>query len=170
MSRVVVRLSDEDQWKIREFAAGRSMMSRRAGIVSQKVDPTRGDEDIDLDGMRGEWAVAKFFGEIPKMDVRPDDGWDLYIAGMRADVKTTRHQTGKLLLRDIDRIAADILILAILEDDSHVRLAGWATGEQFRLMAKPFQAHGRGGYAMEQVELRPVGELLEKLQLARVNR
>lgn len=165
MSRVVIHLDESDLWRIKQLANGRSVFSRARGIQTQKVDPSRSDVEIDLDGMRGEYAVAKFFGETPSMECRPDDGWDLYLSGYRCQVKTTRHPRGRLIIRRLDNINADIFVLAIIEADNAVRLAGWIKAEDAADACVPFEVHGHSGYAVTQDRLRPVGELLEMIQL-----
>ena len=167
--KVVVPLTQEDQWKISQIAAARSMFARGKGIVTQKIDATRDDRTIDMDGMRGEWAVAKFFGEVPSYALRPDDGWDLFIGGMKADVKSTRHPNGRLLVKSEADIKGELYVLAIIESDSQVRIAGWASAKDYRSKAETFENYGHVGLAMPQEKLRPIGELLEIVQMRKVS-
>lgn len=166
---VTVRLSEEDRWKIEQIAGARSLLARGRGIVTQKIDITRDDRAIDLDGMRGEWAVAKFFGEVPSYALRPDAGWDLYVGGMRADVKSTRHPFGQLLVKSLDDVRAEVYVLAIICSEDMVRIAGWCSGKEYREKAKKFENYGHVGLALAQDRLRPIGELLEYIAMRRAN-
>ena len=166
--RIVVPLSAEDQWKIEQIASARSTLARERAIVTQKIDAMRSDRAIDLDGMRGEWAVAKWLGEIPSYALRPDDGWDLWVGGKRADVKTTRHANGRLLIKSRAAVTAEVYILAILEADDQVRIPGWCSQKDYLAKATEFSNYGHVGLALTQDQLRPMGELLEIVQTARM--
>jgi hypothetical protein len=163
--RVTVTFADDELWRIRQLAAARGVVARASGTKTQKVDPSRSDVEIDMDGMLGEMAVAKFFAEQPCVTPGPDDGFDLYVGRWKAQIKTTRHQNGKLLMSHQEARDAHIAILCVIEDDKTVRLAGWHTGEYFIANAKEFKAYGASGYGLDQVKLRPIEQLLAGIRL-----
>jgi len=70
--------------------------------MNNVVDQQMGNQDtwsIDIDGMVGEYCVAKFLNLCPDLTVGiRSGGADLMThKGMSMDVKTTRHKNGKLL-------------------------------------------------------------------------
>lgn len=107
--------------------------ARVNGIVDRKI----GDQDnafVDINGMGGELAAARFFNAYPDLTIVEADrlpGYDFRTrTGLRADVKTTEWPNGKLLaslktqLGDADMY---VLVTGVLPK---YRIIGYATDEQ----------------------------------------
>lgn len=168
----IVNLSNKDLWLARQLAAMRSKFSRANGVATQKIDPNSSDVDIDFTGILGEMAVAKFFdGSWPSIEDGPDAGFDTYIGPYRCQVKTTKHEHGKLLLESAAEMNdTDIAILAVVLEPSRVKLAGWCSRRHFEQHAKPFNAYGSAGVAIDQSRLRSIGDLLVGVREQQLNR
>jgi len=122
------------------------------------VDQQMGNQDtwaIDIDGMVGEFCVAKFLNLCPDLTIGVRRGGaDLVTQdGKTIDVKTTRHKDGRLLatLKKIDS-QCDRYILVVV-DDFGGDVIGWASREKlFDEANKTDLGHGTG-YALTQQQL-----------------
>jgi hypothetical protein len=143
----------------RAVAAARGMRDRAAGVRSRKHDARRSDEQIDYDGALGEFAWAKLLGVVPPFDYQSvDKGFDLVLLGLRINVKSTRHDTGRLLVRvDLAR-DADVYALAVIRDENTVCLAGWLTADEALEAGRPFMGDAKT-LAVEQKRLRHPGSI-----------
>jgi hypothetical protein len=83
------------------LAKHRNGNNRHFNVVNLKVSPSS-DATVDLEGMCGEIAFCKLFNVYPDMDVDrmpPHPLYDCILPGdIRVDVKTTKYETGKLLV------------------------------------------------------------------------
>jgi hypothetical protein len=131
---------------------------RRTCASGNVVDRQMGKQDpweIDIDGMVGEFRVAKWLNVCPDFTVSiRKGGVDLVSpSGKTIDVKTTRYKTGRLLATSSKvNDACDFYVLAIV-DDTGCSIAGWATKEELLREDNLLDlGHGKG-YAMEQSKL-----------------
>ena len=131
---------------------------RRSTAMHKVVDQQMGNQDtwgIDIDGMIGEFCVAKFLNLCPDLTIGiRKGGADLLNHNQKTiDVKTTRHKNGRLLatLKKIDS-QCDRYVLVIV-DDLGGEIIGWATKENlFDEKNKINLGHGVG-YALTQQQL-----------------
>lgn len=131
---------------------------RRSTAMHKVTDQQMGNQDtwaIDIDGMVGEFCVAKFLNLCPDLTIGiRKGGADLVTHdGKTIDVKTTRHKDGRLLatLKKIES-QCDRYVLVIV-DDFGGTVVGWASKEKlFQDANKTNLGHGIG-YAMNQQQL-----------------
>jgi hypothetical protein len=132
---------------------------RRSCAMNNVVDQQMGNQDtwsIDIDGMVGEYCVAKFLNLCPDLTVGiRSGGADLMThKGMSMDVKTTRHKNGKLLAtlkKAEDPCAVYTLVIV---DDLGGDIVGWA-GKKDLFKEENKSDLGFGiGYAMTQQQLK----------------
>lgn len=131
---------------------------RRTCASGNVIDRQVGKQDpweIDIDGMVGEFCVAKWLNVCPDFTVSiRQGGVDLISpSGKTIDVKTTRYKTGRLLATTSKiNTACDIYVLAIV-DDTGCDIAGWATKEELLLDENLIDlGHGKG-YGLTQDKL-----------------
>jgi hypothetical protein len=103
---------------------------RRSVNLNKTKDQQVGKQDpwdIDMDGVIGEFCVAKVLNVCPDFSIHARSGGDDLVlpSGATIDVKTTRLKQGNLLatLSKIDA-PSDIYILAIV-DDKGCNIEGW---------------------------------------------
>jgi hypothetical protein len=103
---------------------------RRSINLNKTKDQQVGKQDpwdIDMDGVIGEFCVAKVLNVCPDFSIHARSGGDDLVlsSGATIDVKTTRLKQGNLLatLSKIDA-PSDIYILAIV-DDKGCNIEGW---------------------------------------------
>ena len=131
---------------------------RRSTAMHKVVDQQMGNQDtwgIDIDGMIGEFCVAKFLNLCPDLTIGiRKGGADLLNHNQKTiDVKTTRHKNGRLLatLKKIDS-QCDRYVLVIV-DDLGGDIIGWTPKENlFDEKNKINLGHGVG-YALTQQQL-----------------
>jgi hypothetical protein len=100
-------------------------------------------------GLKGEIAFADFYGLQPDLQIRPegDDGIDFEVewciadcADVTVDLKTTRYDTGNLLVKRDRRSRSDRYVLAVVPKKSiSVRLIGWV--ERDTVLDAPLTDH-----------------------------
>ena len=134
---------------------------RRTCASGNVVDRQVGKQDpweIDIDGVVGEYCVAKWLNVFPDFTVSiRKGGIDLVShSGKTIDVKTTRYKTGKLLATTSKvNTACDIYVLAIV-DDTGANIVGWASKDELLQDCNLVDlGHGKG-FALEQSELQKV--------------
>lgn len=148
-----VPLTDEMKVLASILGGFRSLTARNCGVADAKIGPQSGLES-DIDGILGELAFCKIFNVFPDIGLKPRSGSaDAVMDGKRIDVKTTRHQNGRLLSTLKGNPDVDIYVLAVI-DDTNIELRGYAlTADLIREDRIKDMGHGRG-YAMEQSELK----------------
>lgn len=131
---------------------------RRSTAKGKVVDRQMGKQspwEIDMDGMIGEYCVAKAFNLCPDLTVSVRHGGkDLEtFNGRSIDVKSTQYKNGRLLCTlTKEQEPCDIYVLAIV-DDSGATIAGWAKKEDiFKEENIEDLGHGEG-YALSQEKL-----------------
>jgi hypothetical protein len=134
-------------------------MMRRSVAMDNVVDQQVGKDDtwgIDIDGVVGEYCVAKHLNVCPDLTVSPrKGGTDLTsVLGESIDVKTTRTKNGRLLAT-LEKVSdpCDIYVLVIV-DNTGGDIIGYATKEDlFHDNNIKDLGHGKG-YALDQNELK----------------
>lgn len=134
-------------------------MMRRSVAMDNVVDQQVGKDDtwaIDIDGVVGEYCVAKHLNVCPDLTVSPrKGGTDLTsVLGESIDVKTTRTKTGRLLAT-LKKASdpCDIYVLVIV-DNTGGDIIGYATKEDlFQDQNIRDLGHGKG-YALDQDQLK----------------
>jgi hypothetical protein len=130
---------------------------RRSSAQGNVKDQQMGEQDkwqIDIDGVIGEFCVAKHFNVFPDMTVGiRKGGTDLTVKEKSVDVKTTRIKSGRLLstLKKAED-PCDLYVLVIV-DDQGGDIAGWAGKED---LFKPENIGNLGhgdGYILNQNQL-----------------
>lgn len=108
---------------------------RRSANLNKTKDQQVGKQDpwdIDMDGVIGEFCVAKLINACPDFSVHARSGGaDLTLCnGATIDVKTTRLKQGNLLATiSKNNEPSDIYILAIV-DDSGCDIEGWVSKDK----------------------------------------
>jgi hypothetical protein len=153
-----VKLSKKDMSEINQFASLRWQIARASGVVNQRKDIARSDDDVDRLGLLGEYIVAKVFN----LKFNPslsgiDEGYDLWIKDLSIDVKTTFYKTGVLLFKSKESFRADVGILVIPTDDKNIfKVAGFIPQREFKEKSKIFKG---SQYCVEQKDLMPIEKL-----------
>jgi hypothetical protein len=137
----------------------RTEPKRAAGIKHNFTTP-EGDVFGDLVGIKGEYAVAAYFGvRFDTYIGRPhegDHGVDLTVGDKSIQVKSTVHKYGRIIHRESDN--SDILILTVVDGNS-VEIIGWCLKETFD-RKKYIRDMGYGErFVMDQRDLSPIYQL-----------
>lgn len=168
---MLVTLSKRDMAMCHQAAMGRQQMNRASGIVNQKK-ADRSDFDVELLGVKAELATAKVFGlEFMPFALGIDAGADLWFDDVSIDVKSTFHQNGRMLFRDIDAFKADCCVLARADDrPDRIDVAGWATRDDFKTYSETFDSGKSTGLILPNGRLRPLASLWEAVTFRRLKR
>ncbi|QFG09995.1 HNH endonuclease [Mycobacterium phage Antsirabe] len=144
-------------------AAQRAFVNGAAGVQDQRADcgSLGTAADLDLIGVVGELAFAKWQGIFPDLTAFPRAGTpDYTIGGWTWDVKATKHAGGELICPLSAKADAQLYALAIVQATGQfsfvVRFPGWATRDELirpeRISNDPkFRTRC---YAIPQAELR----------------
>ena len=118
---------------MREAALLRSAPKRLKGIPSRKVDPKRSQLEIDLEGLKAEYAVGLVLGLKPDLEgrLRGDDGHDL-VGESTWQVKANKYARGDLYVNTLEEVVSDNLVLVHrTRDESVVEIAGYVGRQSF---------------------------------------
>lgn len=152
---MIINLSESELRIIKWLAAQRSSLARKNNISDAKIGP-QDSEQIDIDGLIGEFAFAKLFNLWPDMNVGHTPVHDVECALGGVDVKTTRYRNGRLLASlKKQNIPAKWYALMWLENENTVHFIGAASASHL-LQKRNIKDLGRGpGYALDQIDLTP---------------
>lgn len=107
----------------------RGIAGRASGTKNKRVS-TNHYQDVEFDGLIGEYAFCKINNLY--MDIVPmtrAGSYDCLYNGKRIDIKATRYKTGMLIGNQDRNWDVDIFILAII-DKQTVRFPGFAYAEE----------------------------------------
>ncbi len=141
---------------------------RRTTARNNVEDQQMGDQNpwvVDMDGMVGEFCVAKLFNLCPDLTIGVrSGGQDLESReGRSIDVKTTRYKTGKLLCTLKKQYEpCDIYVLVVVDDDGG-DVVGWAKKEEIFLESNKSDLGHGVGYVLPQSKLNNNMELFAHL-------
>jgi hypothetical protein len=133
-------------------------MMRRSEAMHKVADQQMGNQDtwaIDIDGMVGEFCVAKALNLFPDLTVGIRSGGSDLVSrnGKHIDVKTTRVSNGRLLATIKKSSEPCDLYVLVTVDDAGGNLIGWASKDAlFNDQNKINLGHGVG-YALDQAQL-----------------
>lgn len=122
------------------------------------IDGRSNEWQIDIVGSLGELAVAKALNLYwepvtdKKLKSLPGD-----VEGYQ--VRSTRHQSGKLIVYKTDSDEAPFILAVVREPE--VLLAGWVYGKEAKSMVAPKSGATAPEFWIPQDSLRPMSELLE---------
>lgn len=89
-------LTDPEQRLARYMGQQRYALSRKAGVVDARVDPS--GAELDINAMGAELALARLLNVYPDLDPTPRaGGHDLRWGGQTLDVKQTVRTNGHLI-------------------------------------------------------------------------
>ena len=120
----IVTLSSDTLQRINAIALYRQEQKRGRNQVNQKIS-TQNALQIEISGLKGEFAVAQYYDIEPNLGLEADEGWDLIVNGTKIDVKYTKYHAGDLFFTTPNHFKAEIAILAVEAGPSEVELKGW---------------------------------------------
>lgn len=107
----------------------RGIANRSGGVTNKRVS-TNQYQDVEFDGLIGEYAFCKLHNIF--LDVIPNvraGSYDCLYNGWRVDIKATRYHTGQLIGHKDRNEDVDVFVLAII-DNNTVRFPGYALAEE----------------------------------------
>lgn len=125
MSFPIVTLNNDTLQRIDAIALYRQEHKHGKAYINQR------DLQIEISGLRGELAVAQYYGVSPNLGLEPDEGWDFIINDKKVDVKYTTYIKGDLIFSSLAHFKADIAILTVELSPTEVVLKGWIERERF---------------------------------------
>ena len=154
MTHWVLTLDEGEQRVARGLGKLRAEANRTAGVVDQKRSASSGVE-IDIDGIGAELAFAKLMNVYPDLGISPRQGSaDAELAGVRIDVKTTRHPHGRLFAMP-HKTGIDLWVLVVGVFPTYEIKGVYDTKRLF--VAERLRNLGRGdNYVVEQSDLEPL--------------
>ena len=129
----IITLSPETLVTINRTAHLRQTQKRGRGQPNRKISPHSALE-TEIVGLKGEHAVAQYFGLEVNGSFKADGGIDFTINGYTVDVKYSSWPNGDLYFTSLAEFKADIGLLAVAsykDSPNTVRLAGWMFRELF---------------------------------------
>jgi hypothetical protein len=170
----LVTFSDVVLWKLTQVAHYRNDPKlASAKVENRRVDPNRGDVQINLQGLMGEYATARLLGEPFDLgiDLEGDGGvTDLYCGERSVQVKYNNTPTGDLYFTSVADFKADLAVLTVAAGKNAVRVVGYAERERFQ-REHAVRDWGYGPVAaMPQPALGPIERLMARAEAWRLER
>lgn len=141
------------------------MSSKRNAGIKHNFTTKLGDVAGDFIGLKGEYAVAAYFG-VPFDDtisLQGDGGVDLIVGDNKIEVKTSSKSNGRIIQRPLGKRnkGYDFLVFCTTGPDSNnIYIIGWCTYAMFRDYSRMrYVGYGQRRRVMTQEWLRPMEEL-----------
>jgi hypothetical protein len=154
--------SEDEVNYAKSVAALRNGNKVEHGVKSKKVDSASGEEEIHIIGVLGELACARILDTNVDQSIDPsgDDGTDLSIGPITAEVKTRRGPKKDFAMYDsTSDIEADIGILCWRTGERDIVVAGWTTKAEWLLLAKELRFGRNVRRGMSWKDMREISEL-----------
>lgn len=156
---MLVQLSPKEMSQCNQAAAMRWQLARASGIVNQRRDQVKSQQDLDLLGVKAELAVSRVFNLEHQHAVGVDDGRDIWLDDISIDVKATFHKSGRLLFKDKQSFKADCAVLVCQIELNKMNVVGYASHALFMDKAKEVDLGYGPCMAMDQDELNSLERL-----------
>jgi len=136
----VIWISLSDLEWITEIAHGRNDDKIRY-VTNRRVDQNQSDIDMNVAGLAGELAVARFLGVSvdTTFSLSGDNGSDIHLTGKTIQVKFNTYPRGDLYFNTVDDLQSEIAVLTVPQERgslSMIRLAGWIRRTDFSKIAR----------------------------------
>ena len=114
----------------------------------------------EIDGIAGEIAVAKFFRVYPDIDPTPREGGaDLVTkTGVRIEVKTTAHESGKLMAQNWKKPEESDIFVLVVGTLPYFDIRGWIYTKELLVNERLELQKSGDCFVARQHELRPITE------------
>jgi hypothetical protein len=128
---MIVNLTEFEYSLCTQMAVIRDASNRNSGVQDQMIDKKQGKFAIELQGLMGELAFAKWAKLYPNLDVKPQSKTtDVVYKGWKCDIKVTKHLEGRLIVSlTKTKASSDVYILGIISGLS-VDFVGYCLAEQ----------------------------------------
>ncbi len=137
-------------------AAMRTTCNRAAGIAENKIG-SHSSYQMDVDGFAAELAFCKAMNLHPDLSVVNQSLTHDCVArnGKTIDVKTTRYESGRLLVTPNKKESQTQLYVLVVGTAPAFNVIGYASKEEVFADRNYRELNGRWSYIMEQSQLRP---------------
>lgn len=135
---IVHKLTDEDLHLAKDIMRERRGHKIDEEVMSNKIDDSQTEEEVDLRGAMGEVAVANVFDMTLNREVSAsgDSGWDARKGALYAEVKTRQGKHKDFaMVDDKTDLQADLGILC-WQKKRDVIIAGWITHAEWIMMSE----------------------------------
>lgn len=168
----IIELTEAEEQFAERIAKLRSEVNRKAGTKDQRIDQSRDSDEIELLGIKGEIAFAKFM-QIPLqteyfLKDGPDPGFDFKWNDLTVDVKTSIYSTGVLLFKSFAAFKAKTAVLITKESKANAfRIVGIISRERFFKVYEwiTLTSSAVPRPSCKQSELAPIAQLTEYLRI-----
>ena len=158
LDEMKVELKEAELLTLRILSNLRSLVARGKGITDAKMSDSSGG-DIDFDGLLGEYAFCKAYNLFLDIAPIPRSGsYDCIRKSERIDIKTTRHQNGRLLATMKKNEDVDIYVLCIITGAT-LEFRGWAWADELIQEENIIDLGYGRGYGLTQDKLKPLKAL-----------
>jgi hypothetical protein len=149
---MIVPITHELQMFSQIIGSIRTTVNRRSGTSDQKIGPQDGMQS-DIDGVLAELAFCKYFNVWPDLTIGGRRGsFDCLVNGRRADVKSTRVVSGRLLATTKNTDDVDCYVLAIIKKEE-IDFPGYMNFVDLRRAENIVNLGWGQGYGVEQNQL-----------------
>lgn len=128
---------DQEEW-CKQHAAELLEWNKK-NTVDRKIDKSRSEYEVDLEGMIGQYGYFRILGRDPEKEMRIlktiDPGYDDMINSKRIQIKATKHPMVYMILSEKAQSRCDFAVRMQVVGRM-VRAAGFLSVSEFRSMAK----------------------------------
>lgn len=158
---LLVKLNNDERKLVEKISKERTRHDRKVG----RKDLLRADRSkarfIEVNGLGGEYAVAKALNLYPDINTKDISKYDLILPdGRRAEIKTTEYKTGRLIIKTKNNADLYILVTGTMPDYT---IVGYIKSKE---VDKHWKKWGNEfSYVIEQKDLSPIKDLVNERYL-----
>jgi hypothetical protein len=162
MQGEVVKFGKADCRKVHHLARKRCENKIENNVRSKKVDQSKTETGVHVEGVAGEFACASVFDvDVNRnIDESGDDGYDLVIPPLTIEVKTRSGPGDFAMYNNSDDLSADIGILCWgIKNTNSVRVYGWISRTMWKVRAQTLYFGKQKRRGIKRKKMRPINEL-----------
>jgi hypothetical protein len=155
---MTITLSEHEARIAKWIGKERTAINRRHQVGDQRRSVDLSGEEVDIDGMGAEMALAKMLNVYPDFGLSPrHGGMDALWGGVGVDVKTTRYPDGRLIATPLKSAETGVALYALLVGRLPTyEFKGFVTATQLFAVSRLTDLGHGPTYAVKQAELAPL--------------
>jgi len=164
---LVHTLTDEEVDLVKQIAYARNANKRSKNVTSAKVDNQQTESEIEVVGVGGEVAAAHALGMKVNQDLYTggDDGWDVRLGKVTAEVKTRRRPKRDFAMYDAESDLEAMVGVLCWQSGRTYTIVGWLTRYDWQRWSEVLRFGSKRRKGVRYTKLRDAADLRSRLSV-----
>lgn len=164
---LVHTLTDEEVDLVKQIAYARNENKLSKNVASAKVDNGQTESEIEVVGVGGEVAVAHALGMKVNQDLYTggDDGWDVRLGEVTAEVKTRRRPKRDFAMYDAESDLEAMVGVLCWQSGRAYTIVGWLSRYDWQRWSEVLRFGSKRRKGVRYTKLRDPADLRSRLSV-----